>query len=253
MSGSPSRVLVAFSGGKDSLATLDICAKAFSRVDAFFMYVVKDLECEERLLAGASKYPNVKLHRIPHPELARLLRGGFLSPYRGQSDGIRDVRMRDSEAYIRSVTGSHWVAYGWRACESVHRRMALKTLGDIDKRGGRFFPLSKWLAGDVIGYLRSNKIPIPPRFGKDGTYTAPSGFSMTPHCLRWLKAEHPADFDKVCRVFPLADAMVRRIDFFPELDPDIVLAKRQAEAKQRREVAKAARKLAKASDVSRDV
>ena len=37
------RVLVGVSGGKDSVVTLDLCARFFPHVVGFFMYLVKGL------------------------------------------------------------------------------------------------------------------------------------------------------------------------------------------------------------------
>ena len=37
------RVLVAFSGGKDSVVTLDVCVRHFAHVEGFFMYQVLSL------------------------------------------------------------------------------------------------------------------------------------------------------------------------------------------------------------------
>ena len=39
--------LVAFSGGKDSLVVMDMSLRSFSRVEAFFMYLVPGLESVE--------------------------------------------------------------------------------------------------------------------------------------------------------------------------------------------------------------
>lgn len=50
-------VLVSFSGGKDSLAVLDLCCRAFNHVVAFYMYLVPGLRhIEERLEWAKAKY-----------------------------------------------------------------------------------------------------------------------------------------------------------------------------------------------------
>lgn len=43
-------VIVAFSGGKDSIVTLDLCSRYFKKIYSFFMYLVPNLEFQERML-----------------------------------------------------------------------------------------------------------------------------------------------------------------------------------------------------------
>lgn len=51
------RILVAVSGGKDSLATLDVCIRHFGRenVTGFLMELVPGLECEWRSIRAVER------------------------------------------------------------------------------------------------------------------------------------------------------------------------------------------------------
>ena len=44
------KVLVGFSGGKDSCVTLDLCFKFFDEVRPFFMYQVPNMSFQERTM-----------------------------------------------------------------------------------------------------------------------------------------------------------------------------------------------------------
>ena len=69
-------VLVGFSGGKDSAVTLDVCFRYFQHVQPYFMYLVPDLEFQERTLRHYEARYHTKILRVPHFMLSDFLRYG---------------------------------------------------------------------------------------------------------------------------------------------------------------------------------
>lgn len=207
----PSRALVGFSGGKDSLATLEVCTRVFDQVEAFFMYLVDGLECIESPLAIATRRYGVKVHRVPHWGLARRMKGAIFMPHIVGLHKLRDWRLVDVEKAIRFRTGIDWIAYGWRADDNLQRRVMLKRWGSVWEHSQKFFPLANWSTDNVLGFLRAQKLPTPGRFGVDDQ-AGTSGFNFTPKCLRFVRERFPADYEKVRKVFPFVDVVLARDD-----------------------------------------
>lgn len=58
-------VIVSYSDGKDSRVVMDLCVRLFRRVEAFFMYFVPGLECEQIGIAQAERRWGVKIRQYP--------------------------------------------------------------------------------------------------------------------------------------------------------------------------------------------
>ena len=72
-------VLVGFSGGKDSIVTLDLCVKYFKNVIPFFLYIAPDLSFQERQLKWYENKYNLEISRamIKHSGSIDKKRGRF--------------------------------------------------------------------------------------------------------------------------------------------------------------------------------
>lgn len=209
-------IVCAVSGGKDSLAVLDLCHRAFPTsegctVHGFFLWLVEGLECEERFLRAAESRYGMVIHRLPSPTRAFFLRNSVLTKRRTDIEGSirRDLRWGDIEAIMRSRTGADWFAYGHRITDSLQRRAMIQSSGGILEKPRRIYPIWDWKPRDVFGYLRARNIVIPPMFGSMRHKTA--GVSPTdPEAMLFLKQNWPADYEKLVRVFPGIETLIYR-------------------------------------------
>lgn len=203
------RVAVGISGGKDSVVTLDLCVKEFGaeNVVGWFMWMVPDLASVEGPAIQAAARVGVQLHKVPHWHVSNLFRNAVLMPPRREK--IKQQKLADTEAHVRRLTGVDWITYGWRADDSITRRIMFKRWGEIWDRepSRRFFPIAHWHVRDVLGYLRANRLPIPPRFGGNSE-GGPSGFDLSVPTLRYLKEHHPDDYQRVLKQHPFAEAQL---------------------------------------------
>jgi len=199
-------VLVSYSGGKDSLVTIDLCARTFKTLEAFFMYFVPGLECVEESLALAERKFGIKIHQYPHWITGRALTGGTYSNAYFKKD-IPDWTLRDVYDLASADTHIRVIATGAKRSDSQWRKRNLAACPYDDV----IYPIVGWTKPDVISYLKSRKIPIPQ--GSSGNAT---GIDLSTPSLLWLHDTHPNDFKKLCEVFPYAEAVVWRRSFFSE-------------------------------------
>lgn len=194
-------VLVGFSGGKDSVVTLDVCMKHFAHVEGFFMYQVRGLSFQEATLRYYEDKYGIPIHRIPHFELSEWLRYGLFRPY---DFSCPIVSVKETYDYMRENTDIWWIAAGERIADSVWRRAMIKSAGTIDPKRGRFFPIAEWSKADVQAYIRQHKLHV----GAESSRLGFSFRSLSGKDLTIIKSAFPNDYEKIKKWFPLLDVSI---------------------------------------------
>lgn len=196
-------VIVGFSGGKDSIVTLDLCMRYFDRVVPYFMYIVPDLEFQERTLEWYEDRYNVEIMRIPHFEVSEFLRWGT---FRNTDFDVDIVGIQDTYAYLRKETGIHWIAAGERIKDSIVRNAMIKQSGAIDRKRERFYPVAYWSKNDIIKYIQMKRLKLPADSKKLGF----SFRSLSGKELSAIQDIYPDDFERIKDMFPFCGAAVER-------------------------------------------
>ena len=207
-----SEILVALSGGKDSLAVMDICAKSFPKVQAFFKYLVPGLAVLEKQFQFAQDRYGIEVFQFPCNATLEAQAAGIwcdsVADFKIPQGGIP---LKLSFAYALEVSGCPIMATGMKDADGLPRRQFFANIRDGgDSLWNRVIhPLRAWSKKDVLDYLKANNIPLPSQEGG-----ATGGVGLNHDSLCWLHDNHPEDFAKLLKWFPYAGAAVKRREWF---------------------------------------
>jgi len=193
--------IVAFSGGQDSVVTLDLCCRYFKRVQVFFMYLVPGLSFQEAMLRWAEDRYGVTVRRVPHFMLSEWLAAGT---FRKQDAAVPIVSIRDIYHHVRLVDQAWWIAAGERQADSIVRRAMMKRSGSIDDARGRIYPVAHFRKADVMAYIRKHRLKVAP----EARFLGHSFRSLEPEEMYLVRKFYPADFETIERLFPFVRASV---------------------------------------------
>lgn len=204
-------ILVAYSGGKDSLVVLDLCCRTFKTVRAFFKFMVPGLEVCEKYMRFAKERYGVEVVQFPsNTSLLSKATGAYCD----QVDGLeqRDIPLKLSFAHALRITGCRIMATGMKDADGLKRRQFFANCRDGEDPFWKavHHPIREWCKKDVIDYLKVHDIPIPDC--ESGAVT--SGVGLDHGSLCWLHDSHPEDFKRLLRWFPYAEAAIKRRDWF---------------------------------------
>ena len=216
-------VLVAYSGGKDSLAVLDLCCRAGKRVEAYFMYFLPGMDYTEHWCSYAEQRFGVKVHRVQHFITSYYLARGV---FRDFVEDCPVIKHNDVERMVRERTGIEWVGYGYKLSDGPSRRAYLTFMSDwgvrvdpetrklvYSEHAGRceklkrFSPIMAWKDRDVMAYLTRRRIEIPGMSNRKV-----NGIALLPDVLAQIRDMWPDDYRRILGVFPYAAAQADRAE-----------------------------------------
>jgi hypothetical protein len=209
LAGKYDSVIVAYSGGKDSLTVMDLCVKHFHHVVGFHMHFVPGLKyIQERIDFARTRWKVEILDYIHWVAFSCLRRGVFCPVHYLTAGKMPEIKLADMHALVREDTGFELIAHGRKRSDSMWAR---RSLTKHFKKETIVFPLKHWNRWEVLAYLRLNNIPIP---DGDGGNTGSSGIDLSVPPVLWLHDKHPEDFALLEKVFPYVKAIVKRRDWY---------------------------------------
>lgn len=202
---------VAVSFGKDSLATLDLACQVFDRVEAYYLFRVRELDIVKGWAADVRRRHGVTVRMYPHFDLSRCYKHAVLQPHWRGLQSVPKIKMADIENAFKQDAQINWIAYGWRRNDSFSRALIMKKCAGYDPNSHRIFPLRSWRRQDVYAYLASRGIAEPPKLGRKEQ----GGLDFHRGALETLREEFPQDYARWLRDFPFSE-----IQLIESTDPD---------------------------------
>lgn len=200
-------VIVAFSGGKESIVTLDLCCRYFKNVKAFFMYICPNLSFQEKTLEYYEKRYQIEIMRLPHMDMSEFFHYGS---FRNADYSFPIISINDVYNYVRLQTDTWWIAAGERIDDSIIRRAMIKHSSSIDVVRGRIYPVATWSKREILDYIKFHNLYL----SADSRKLGFSFCSLEGRELSMLKKYFPDDYEKILHLYPFAEAGVLRYETY---------------------------------------
>lgn len=201
-------VLLAFSCGKDAIASWLALRESGVEVVPYYMYYVPGLRFVEESLSRFEDTFGHRIARYPHPSLYRWLNAFvFQAPERLAIIEAAQLPAPTYEQVVDLIREDHgldrdtWVADGVRAADSIVRRTSIKTHGPMKPKGRKVSVVWDWQVAEVRERIAAEGIDLPP----DYEWFGRSFDGMDRRFLEPLSVHAPDDFERILEWFPLAD------------------------------------------------
>lgn len=201
-------VLLAFSCGKDALASWIALRESGVEVVPYYMYYVPGLRFVEETLDRFEQEFGQRIARYPHPSLYRWLNAfTFQVPERLATIEAARLPEPTYEQIVQLIREDHalpadtWVADGVRAADSIVRRVSIKRHGAMKPGNRKVSAVWDWQVAEVRDRLKAERIDLPP----DYEWFGRSFDGIDRRFLEPLSRHAPEDYQRILEWFPLAE------------------------------------------------
>lgn len=225
------RVILACSGGKDSL-TCWLCLRELGlEIQPCYYALIPGLSFVEAYLNYLERKLGVRVMRLQHPQTYHWLRTfagqpphrkttiDLLKPPMFQFPDVnrgirRTMERRDPGASVRS--GVDWkdayTCMGTRYVDSYHRRLAFKRKGWKRDDVMSCSPIHNFSKEDVFNVLKRSGVKVSPDYKMFGR----SFDGIDYRFLKVVREDYPEDYAKILKWVPLAEAEFWRVKWAVE-------------------------------------
>jgi 3'-phosphoadenosine 5'-phosphosulfate sulfotransferase (PAPS reductase)/FAD synthetase len=205
-------VLVAFSGGKDAIATAIHLRRHAVEMIPYHMVLIPGLTLVEETLERWGQWFGRRIIRVPHPSFWRMLAGNVYQPPQRAAELLAaDMPQYDYAELLGALrddyaTDDTWAADGVRAADSIIRRANFATNGVWRHGQHKVSPVWDWRISHVRAAIADEGVELPPDYelfkrsfdGIDKRFLAP------------LAQHRPDDYRTILEWFPLAEMELMR-------------------------------------------
>lgn len=203
-----SRLLIALSGGKDSLCLCELIKMAeITNVKYFNMEFLPDLQIQKDLLDYACKRFNIpyeQIIKVPSEHFINCMRH---SAYKWYNENAKKEFPQTSRTDIYRLVAQENKG---TVITGVKKADSLMMMRKINNNGGvELCPLRDWKLEDVLMFMKLRNINIPDLI-KQGV----RGVGLEDHSISYIYEHYPEDYKKILETFQFAGAMVHKYKYF---------------------------------------
>lgn len=216
-------ILVAFSLGKDAIATELALQDAGVETHLAYMYLVPPNEngqlmsfIEDTIAYFEDKWQK-PVHRYPHPSIYRWLNSFVFQPPERcsiiEAAKLPTIDYTDLWQIIKAdlnLPADTWIADGVRAADSIVRRASFTRHGVMKTSNHKVSPVYDWLKAEVMGRIEQSGIKLP----VDYKWFGRSFDGIDYRFIGPLKEHSPADYQHLIDWYPLAELEIFRHEHY---------------------------------------